>query len=148
MIVQPLRAWLLSDTAISNVVGLRVFPLRADQGSDYPLVILQQVSMTPELHSLGETGLVQTRLQITAWAKTYKVARELGELIRLRISGYTGELGVTEGTLPGVQSIELEGQFDLDDSMPGLDTLTHFGVATDYLIWHAQGVPVHNEEEE
>lgn len=148
--IDALRGWLLADTAIAALVAARVFPLRADQNSLYPMIVLQQISLTPQLYTHGELGLVTTRVQVGCWAKTYSEAHNLANKVRLRVSGYTGVMGGPNNGDPAitVQDCELDNVYDQDDDTPGQDDRRLCGVITDYLIWHAQTVPDFTQEEE
>lgn len=148
--IDALRAWLMADAAIAALVASRVFALRADQNSDYPMIILQQISRTNETHSQGELGLTSKRVQIACWAMTYGEAHDLSDKVRLRISGYRGVMGGPQNGDPWVvvQDCQYENEYDLDDDTPGQDDRRIYAAVTDYLIWHEQSVPDFTQEQE
>lgn len=126
MDIRPaLRAALLLESDITDLVESRIYPVLAPQGERRPLIVLTRVSEGEDFVLKGPSGLLQTRVQIDCWAATPDEASALAEAVRARLHGLSGVwLGITiSGAFAG--SIR-EDQ----------DRETHaFRVGRDYMVW-------------
>lgn len=77
---------LTTDTGISALVALRVYPTVGEQGAAYPYIVWQEVASTGETTHDGDSatdgGLDQTMIQFDCWADTSKKACALRALVR------------------------------------------------------------------
>lgn len=127
-----LRAFLLSDSGISGMVGTRIYPLRLPQGDRGPSIVYSRPSEQTDHHMQGPSGLVFVRYQIDAWAKSADDASSLANLIKSRINGYKGPMSDGSSTLK-VQGIFAETIREDYDSEAEL-----FRVSRDYFIDYAE----------
>lgn len=68
MIVQAARTRLLAVTALTALVGPRVYTLTFPEHGIWPAVRLQQIGEVQVMHLRGTSGLVSARLQVDAVA--------------------------------------------------------------------------------
>lgn len=98
MIEADLRTFLLSQPAISALVGTRFYPLRLPQGVAFPAITYQTVFGTSEFTHDGPAHLGRRRIQIDCWAKGntgYNQVVALADEIRTAVVGYLGAMGGT-----------------------------------------------------
>ena len=125
---------LKGDAAIFALVGINVFPFVVPQSHDYSKggAITYSRIVGSKVHSQGrDSGLAFPRIQITAWARTYIVARNISTKIRLFLQDFTGDLGTTGVIVEGV-ILEDDGVENYDDKVKV------YNRAADYLIWHRE----------
>src|SRR5262245_24423190 len=90
-----LRAFLLADSGISAAVGgERVFPVTLPQGENRPSVVYTRISGVGDHHMQGASGLARPRYQIDAYAPLADEANALADLVKARLDGYRGPMGV------------------------------------------------------
>ena len=96
------RAYLLADATIANLVGNRIGPAPPPQGSTYPLITTQLISnvQSPHLRQRGP-GLAEPRYQVDCWATSKAELKRLTRAVQHRLQGFIGHL--TDTTVsPGV----------------------------------------------
>jgi hypothetical protein len=102
-----LRTKILAASAVSALIGTRVYPDLIPQDVTYPCANVVLVGGTEEATlASGTCGLADSRVQINAWAVTRLGALELADAIREAIIGYKGTTGTTV-----FGCIKLEGTF-------------------------------------
>lgn len=122
-----LRAYLIGGSAVSTLVGTRVYPVKLPQNPTYPAVTYEQVSGVRDYTLCGPNGLAWPRVTISSWALSYSGARALADAVRQRISGFHGEWGSSPPTQIG--SVHLDNELDLYE-----DEAEVYRVAQDYII--------------
>ncbi len=134
-------ARLKAVTAITDIVGsganARIYPEHLPQKPTLEAITFKLVS-APRIHASGaDPGIVRSRWQIDAWAKTYRAARDLGDAIRG--DGAASAFSRWSGTLDStaVQDIFLENELPLTE--PG-------GGEGDMLYRNSQDYMVHYKE--
>ena len=86
-----LRTYLLSVSAISSMVaGSRIYPVRMKEGVRDDSIVYFQTGETETYHFTAPTGLVGARMQIDAWSQSTDRARQLGDLVKDALGGYSG----------------------------------------------------------
>lgn len=81
-----LKSHLGSHAALSALVSDRIYPLVIPERSALPAVVYQRVITTPENDIDGLDGnTLRIRVQITVWALSPDLARQIAEVIRLRM---------------------------------------------------------------
>ncbi len=93
MIEKDLRTYLLDSTAITDVVRNRIFSGYAKQGVRGAILVIRSIS--PEHHYTlqAEVSTRLSRVQIDCYDETTRLAEELSEKVRNRLSGYSGTAG-------------------------------------------------------
>ena len=67
---------------LAAMIGTRIYPDVADQGATTPRVVWQEVSNTPQNSMSGHDGLDNYRIQITSWATSGNLARNVDYQVR------------------------------------------------------------------
>ncbi len=81
-----LKTHLGAHAALTAFVGDRVHPLVLPERSALPAIVYQRVISTPENDIDGLDGeTMRIRVQITTWALTHDEARQIAEIVRLRM---------------------------------------------------------------
>lgn len=81
MIEPMIYTHLAGQAGVSALVGARIYPLIMPQDGALPALVYTIVSAVP-INSLGGfSGLINPRVQIDCWAKTYGQAKALAEAV-------------------------------------------------------------------
>lgn len=132
-----LSTYLLSKSAITTIVGQRIYPLRPPQGSsNYPCVTYQTISSRSTYSHGGDNQLRFERVQINCFGRTVKSAKDLAESVRLAMSGYAGVMGSTT-----VQSCFLDNERDVSYDSPDTASQDLFCTQVDYMIAYTEAAP-------
>jgi len=92
-----LRTFLLDDDAIFSAVGgARIFPVVLAEGEKRPSLVYNLVSDITDHHMQGPSGLIMARLQLDCWASLQDAAAALDRLVKDRLDGYRGPMGIIE----------------------------------------------------
>jgi hypothetical protein len=87
---------LTSQTAVSSLIGSRVFPLLAPTGTPLPLVVYQRTSVERPQSLAGNVGNPVVTLQLTTYGTSYTNVKSIARAVRLAVDGWTGTTaGVT-----------------------------------------------------
>ena len=128
-----LRAFLLADTGVAAVVGVRVFPSVMPQGVTAPSLVYHRISAFGDHHMQGASGYAVARWQLTAWSERLDDAEALANLVKYRLDGYRGTMGT------GLAAVKVQGAFFESENPPTHDTARKlYGVGRDYLIHFAE----------
>lgn len=130
-----LRGHLIGITAISDLVGSRVYPDALPQDSALPAIVYHQILEDFETFVSGDLAqLSRAVLQIEAHADTRLVANSLARLIRdpaVGIIGYRGAWG--DATIDTVEIWSGGVRYDTTPPAPGTDSRIYIA-ATDLKI--------------
>jgi hypothetical protein len=127
-----LQRILIDTPVVSNLIGTRIYPNIVPQKAPMPAVTYQQIS-GPRLHDMqGAVGMCKARYQINCWAASYAKAKELAEVVRLTLDGYS-----SAGT---IKVIHLANEGDLPKTIPGIDELTRYGKRLDFFVWFTEQI--------
>jgi hypothetical protein len=74
---------LATGSPLPTSAGEKVYALILPQDSGFPSVSFQRISSVPTQSLAGASGLDLVRIQIDAWARTYKEAKDLAMQIRV-----------------------------------------------------------------
>jgi hypothetical protein len=87
---------LTSQTAVSQYIGSRVYPLIAPQGTPLPLVVYQRTGVERPQSLAGNVGNPLVTLQLTTYGTSYTSVKSIARAVRLAVDGWTGTTaGVT-----------------------------------------------------
>lgn len=87
---------LASQTAVSQYVGSRVYPLIAPTGAPMPLVIYQRTAVERPQSMAGNVGNPVVTLQLTTYGTSYTSVKSIARSVRLAVDNWTGTTaGVT-----------------------------------------------------
>jgi hypothetical protein len=131
------QVYLTGKAAISAIVSTRVYPgFAPQQGTVYPCMTMQRVSTRHIRSMLGGSQLAYIRIQLNIWARTYKAAKDLADVVRMNTDGFAGSFG---GATVGSCLMEDEG--DIDFLSEGAEPQRLFGVRQDYMIAFEEAAP-------
>ena len=86
---------LLADSAITAIVGQRIFPVHVDQDAELPaiMVTITDIETRPTKTAASLDDFVD--LDLTVYAKSAKQCFDVAELIRTSLDNFSGTLGST-----------------------------------------------------
>lgn len=86
MIEQDLIDVLDGDSAVTEFVDDRIYPMTMPQGYALPAIVYSRVSTTPVTSLDGDTGVDSVRFEISCYAKTLLEAKQLATAVRAAIN--------------------------------------------------------------
>jgi len=87
---------LTSQTAVSSLIGSKVFPMLAPTGTALPLVVYQRVGVQRDQSLMGPIGVPVITIQLTSYDTSYTSVKSIARAVRLAVDGWTGTTaGVT-----------------------------------------------------
>ena len=123
---------LVGTTALTDLVGTRVYPSVLPQGVTLPAVTFQRVGTTPTNGSTGGGDVSWARFQLTGYAVTYLAARGVADAVRGALRGWQSSTGT-----PNIDMVTYQGEYDLPEPPEsGQDNYIH-GVAQDWYVQFA-----------
>ena len=137
MIEFSLIAFLKGNQNIAGIVGPRIYPDVIPNGSaNYQAVAIQTISDVREYTMAGESGPVYVRIQVSSWARSRTVARQLDDAIRQLLSGYSGTAASDT-----IQSSFAQNRRDVVEPDPENEAARVYGCQRDFLIGFTEPNP-------
>ncbi len=134
--IQSVISYLKAQSAVSDAVGARVFPLKVQSKEAIPAITAQRIS-DANVHNLKDpSGLTQTRVQLSSYALLPSTRDAIGEAIRGEMDGFTGLMS-TEVVRCCTKEFELDDYLITDI---GSDAGLYRNIQ-DYMITHTEDVP-------
>jgi hypothetical protein len=128
-IEEALAAKLRSTPGVSALVGSRIYPARAPQGTTAAYVVYDLLGGENVSAHDGFGGLRSGRISFACCAPKYGEAKAVAEAVRLALAGWRGTLGGLDVSIP--QAFEDEDLWD--------DTLSLYVIVVDFeLFWRGQ----------
>jgi hypothetical protein len=87
-----LRAKVLADPAVAELVGARMYPLILAQKCPFPALVYSILNTPIERSLDGPSGLVHPGFQIECYAEIHAGARTLADAVRVLLDGFSGVL--------------------------------------------------------
>ena len=134
-ISKDVRTYLLTVSAVTDIVGSRIFPRMMPQGESLPAVVFSLIGSTSEPRLLGASGGVRALVQIDCYAETHIVCNNLAEKIRLSLHGYSGTAGSST-----VEAM-LDAKREMFDAPTDASDVPAYRVSLDFEIWHNEAIP-------
>jgi hypothetical protein len=110
---------LKNDSGVAALVADRIYVAIAPQEAIMPAIIFHIISTVPENGLSGFLGLDKVRVQVDAWAKTYKEARNIQIAARLAIAAST--------VFKAICIESREQQYEPQTK--------HYAISSDWYIW-------------
>ena len=110
MIAASIRAVLIADVTIANLVDGRVYSARvpqSKQGGGRPYIAFRSIGSSADETMEGKDGLIDGLFQVDCIASTQDGARSLADATRPALSNYAGTIGGHE-----VKRFRFEGELD------------------------------------
>lgn len=108
----PIIGILAANSAANALLGGRVYPLLAPQGTAFPCVVVNTSGVTPENTKNGPALLDNVRVQVDAYAPTYAAANDTAEAVRVAMDYYRGMVSYQSVLYP-VDSMFYVSQTDM-----------------------------------
>ena len=136
------RAYLLSKSAVTNVIGTRLYPGFVPQkNSTYPCIVYQVISSSPQHHLGGGAGFAHTRIQFDIYSTTAATRDSLADVLRDQLQGFPSST-TTMGNST-VTSVTAEVGRDLYETPQDNSDTGLFRFSVDYWFRHNQAVPTY-----
>jgi len=116
---------------LAALVGTRIYPVTYPQNATLPVVVYQRTSRLPEYSHDGDCGAAESRFQISAFAKSYSVARQTADAIHGALRPWEQEqfLDVTNAIRIG--GVFMEDEIDLYNPAD-VETESDYQILADY----------------
>jgi len=85
-----------ASAGLVALIAARFYPQMVPQKPTYPAVTYQVVSAPRESNMGVDPGIVNARVQFSAWGTTWKSARDVAEQLRLAFQRWRGTVAGTE----------------------------------------------------
>lgn len=96
---EALYAHLVTQTSITSLVDLRIYPLLMPQTGQLPAIVYQRISSQRTAAHEGPAKVVVARYQFDAFAPLVATAQAIVDAIRLACDGFSGLLGGVDGVM-------------------------------------------------
>lgn len=129
--------YLTSKSAITDLVGTRVYPHHLPQSNTvYPALTIQLIDSQHVHHLQGASGVATARVQIDCWSDMLSEVVTLAEAVRNAMQGFSGTMdGVN------VHFIQLAGTRNVHEApQDGSDNWT-YRKTCDYMIKYTESLP-------
>jgi len=116
---------LLADSAITAIVGQRIFPVHVDQDAELPaiMVTITDIETRPTKTASSLDDFVD--LDLTVYAKSAKQCFDVAELIRTNLDNFTGTMGSTTVQTLRFESLNLNHFANDDLFICGSEFMAH-----------------------
>ena len=131
---EALVAYLLANTGLATLVGNRITWTTRGQASQTPAIVLTKVSGVRGYTMLGPDGLVEARVQIDCWGRTFGEAKQVSRAVIAAMHGIAGVRGGVR-----FQSGFVDGErddFDSGSNVQAGSAERLFRTSLDFIIWH------------
>ena len=90
-ILFSMLAYLKTCTAITDLVGTKIYPVRYPQGAleNKPFITYQLID-EPTVNTHDGKSVYKARVQVDAWGETYLSAHAVGDALHAALHGYRG----------------------------------------------------------
>lgn len=105
-----IRTYMKTRTAITDIVGSRIYFQKLPQEAEFPLLVSNRISTTRTYSHSGDSNMTTPRIQYSCFAETYAAAKDLAEQIVSEMSGFKGTAGSST-----IYSSFVENELDMLD---------------------------------
>lgn len=128
---EALRSYLLTNPALTAIVGTRIYPMTYPQNGTLPAVVYQQISNVPYFAHGGEMGSAETHFHISAFSVNYGQAHDVANTVKAALKPIMDAPGVM-GNMP-VACVQLENELDVS-AAEEFEPLGAYHVLAEYLL--------------
>jgi hypothetical protein len=129
-----LRTALVSSTAVTAIIGTRIYPVLAPASAALPLVTWRRSGIERGQTLAGPAGLPRVSVEFSIYGTTYEQARELADAMRVVLDGYGGTVDNTT-----VRQTSLEDESDDFVTLAGADMPPVYQITQRYDLWWTEG---------
>lgn len=116
---EALPHFLLSDVTLSNLVGVKIFPMRIPQSETLPAITYQDIS-TVATQAHGErSALPRVRFQFTVHGGSVSAVTAICKALKNRLDGYRGVMGAGAFETE-VDAVLFKNEISDDDTETGI----------------------------
>lgn len=126
---EAIRALLLASPSVADIVAERVYPDVADQGTEYPCIVIGTAAVDDVFHLEGPSGLANHRVQLDQLAERKAGAVALAERVRVLLNGYQGVVGASY--FSAIRRLNSFSRY--------IDGPNVYAQTTDYACWFQEG---------
>jgi hypothetical protein len=141
-VTEAMRARLGQITAVTALVGTRIYDVKTPQAGAFPRIRLQRVSEVEFMHLRGSANVFRARVQVDAIAQEKSGVDALGSARAVdaalhgpgdgsALGGWQGEIGSPPFRVWMVKPIDVREMYDAE-------ALTQFKVMRDYEVWFSE----------
>ena len=116
----------LSTNAAIDAASTGAYFFHLPQSVTYPCIAYGMVGENRQTNFDGQTGLIESFIEINCFSKVFSEARSLSNVIETELNGFTGAMSGSR-----VDLTELTDSIGFYESETGL-----YGVRNGYTIWH------------
>ncbi len=120
---------LKNDSAVSALVGTKIYPMQVKEGDSAPYITYQEISNVPSPTKQTVSLLDQIRVQISSFAEKHEDCFSLAKKVRTALDKASG-IYATSTFVTKIKQLDYDGEIDL-----GLDNADLFERAQDYIIF-------------
>jgi hypothetical protein len=99
-ILTGLTSYLLNNTAVTALVGTRIYPEKIPAGTTANPTIMPcltyQLIDEPIMSTFDNAQLFRARIQIDTWGGNYKSAHAVADAVHLSLQGFRGHMGTAD----------------------------------------------------
>ena len=131
----------MADTAVTALIGARMYPDQAPQGVTVPYVTYSLID-SPRYHSLaGPAGMGTARVQVDTYANGKPAVNAIKEAMRLCLSGWSGTQSSRRCSI--LLDSDNSGFVDQPDAGPKAGNLALRRASQDYMVVFDEAIPTH-----
>lgn len=125
-----LRSALIAQTAVTTIIGSRIYPVLAPASASLPLVTWRRSGIQREQTLGAPMGVPRVTVEYSIYGQTYEQAREVADAMRVVLDGYGGTADNTT-----VRQTSLEDESDDFVTLAGADMPPVYQVTQRYDVW-------------
>jgi len=131
---------LQQSETLTNLVGTKVFPMRATQSKknevrSIPYVLYGEIDGQREMTFDGPVDVARGQFQVDSWGRSYREARQIASAVRGSLHGELGEIQGTE--VLGIFASESREDVVADASEKGQEIPAHC-YSQEFTIWYRE----------
>ena len=137
MIVKAFQTYLESKTAVTNLVGTRIYPRHLPRDNTTYPVLTHQLISNNHLHVIGSAaGQSTARVQVDCWGLKLADVETLAEAVRGILQGYSGKMGTVD-----VGFVMLVNDMDMHESPKDASEQWLYRRVMDFTVKYGESVP-------
>lgn len=128
-----LRTALVASTAVTSVIGSRIYPVLAPASAALPFVTWRRSGIERSQTLSGPMGMPRVSVEYSIYGTTYEQARSVADAMRVVLDGYGGTADNTT-----VKQTSLEDESDDFVTLAGADLPPVYQVTQRYDLWWSE----------
>jgi len=129
LIEQAIKKELIGTSGLTDLVGQRIYYVKAPQNVSNPYVVFSKISASREHDHDGASGLVPARVIFSIFAETYREVKLIAGQIQSALQAFKGTMG-------GDGGVSVNGAFYQNEADFYEENIKLYHTDCNYLIWH------------